>query len=40
VDVHAELSGDLAVRTASFPQLEREHATLGDGLELPASTAS
>ena len=40
VHVHPELSGDLAVRAATLPQLEREDAPLGDRLDLPASAAA
>jgi hypothetical protein len=40
VHVNTDLSGDLAARSAGLRSLEREHGTLGDCLDLPASTAT
>ena len=40
VNVDGELPGDLAIRAAGLPQLERNHAPLGDGLDLAASSAT
>jgi hypothetical protein len=37
LSVDGKRLGDLAIRTTSLPQFGREHATLGDSLELSAS---